>query len=232
MAESKENDQRLRKEKFNRRLDRRERLRRRKRDMTRVRYVGRGINPAQVRRLRALKRDSDPSDTFFENVVDTGPDFVIGRKIQHDYGPGFSYEQVRTTPKLESTIRDLLTPSPIPKLEESLGELLTKYDDERTKLEEKELEELPYGQNQLGLLMFDKDGKLSRTKTKEEAGLLDSPSARPRPPAVKSLSLPPLQNGECEDSELRESPSGNTPGKTKPRTPVFTTPRKFQSVIL
>ena len=108
MAESKQNDQTLRKEKFNRRLDRRERLRRRKRDrkrdMTRVRYVGRGINPAQVRRLRALKRDSDPSDTFFEKVVDTGPDFVIGRKYKHDYDSGFSYKQVRTTPKLESKI--------------------------------------------------------------------------------------------------------------------------------
>lgn len=251
MAESKQNDQRLRKEKFNRRLDRRERLRRRKRDMTRVRYVGRGINPAQVRRLRALKRDSDVRDTFFKDVVDTGPDFVIGRKYKHDYGPGFSYKQVRMTPKLETKIRGLFTPeSPIEELEKPIR-VLEKYDKERAKLEEEELEKLPYGQNGLGVLMLNGDGELIRTETKDEAeygenglGVLvfgedgiplsrtetkeeaGSP-ALPRAPEARTAPLLP----RLQDSELASSPSGRTPRKTKSQTPVFKTPG-FQSVIL
>lgn len=219
MAESKDDGERLTsKEKFNRRLDRRERLRRRKRDMTRVRYVGRGINPAQVRRLRALKRDSDPrNDDFFQNVVDTGPEFVIGRKYKHDYDSGFSYEEVRTTPKLERTIRDLLTPkSPIPELEGSI--------------EEKSGRDLHTPSPRMN----------SPPPIQRVQSILGSPSDQPPPPQARpALPLQPLGDGEREDSELASSPSGRTPERTK-ETPDYRyeTPgqsrgeRKFQSVIL
>jgi len=206
MAESKQNDQRLRKEKFNRRLDRRERLRRRKRDVTRVRYVGRGINPAQVRRLRALKRDSDPRDTFFEKVVDTGPRFVPGKakRIRQTSQTSLSYNLNRRTPRPEPRIGDLLTPeSPIEELERSMRELL------------KNLGDLD-------------------TPSPPTQQVLSSPSARPRAPAVTPAPpLPPLQDSELASSPSALGESKNkgseSPWETKSRTPR--TPG-FQSVIL